>query len=153
MRPAHALDDRPLDRTELESTTRFSPIVDGWIPLGIRDAYVHDNIGGFDCKPIDGRCQPDDDRGDDAVRRRSMHHRDRGRVRELRRRAESPPKFATTFDHRVFPIGVGRSTAAVHAQTTNPDYPCIAAPARSGKEPHVLGDEIHLGTFTEAALR
>ena len=54
-----ALEDRPLDRTKLESTTRFSPIVDGWIPLGIRDAYVHDNVGGFDCKPNDGKCQPD----------------------------------------------------------------------------------------------
>jgi hypothetical protein len=144
------LDDHPLDRTRLESTTRFSPIVDGWIPLDMRDAYVHDNIGGFDCKPIDGRCQPDTIAATTLfVDAECTMAIDVAYVSSPA--CGGPPKFATTFDHRVFPIGV--VVDGLFAQNTNTDYPCIAAPAVPGKQPHVLGDAIHLGTFTEAALR
>src|SRR6185312_6034146 len=146
-----ALDDTPLDRTVLESLTRFSPIVDGWIPLGIRDAYVHDNIGGFDCKPIGGTCQPD------AVSTTPLFTDPQCTVPIDVAYVDppacgAPPRFATTFDHHVFPIGEV-DLQPLFASNASSDYPCLAAPAIMGKEPHLLGDEIHLGTYTEAALR
>jgi hypothetical protein len=146
-----ALEDRPLTRTRLESTTRFSPIVDGWIPLAIRDAYVHDNFGGFDCKPIDGRCQPD------AIGTISLFT-DYQCTTPIDIAYVDPPtcgepaKFATTIEHRVYQIG-DVDLQPLFMQTVNPDYPCYPATAITGKEPHLLGDEVHLGTFTEAALR
>jgi hypothetical protein len=146
-----ALEDRPLDRTPLESTTRFSPIVDGWIPLDVRDAYVHDNIGGFDCKPIGGLCQP-------AATAATTLFADEQCTTSIAvayvnpPACGAPPEFAATFDHRVFPIG-DVVLQPLFTQNANPDYPCTPAPAVTCREPHVLGDEVHLGTFTEAALR
>lgn len=146
-----ALEDRPLRRTVLESTTRFSPIIDGWIPLGIRDAYVHDNTGGFDCKPVGGRCEPD------AIATTTLFSDEQCTVPIEVAYVDpptcgDPPKFAATFEHRVLPIG-DVDVQPLFTQNANSDYPCIAAPAIPGKEPHVLGDEVRLGTFTEAALR
>jgi hypothetical protein len=145
------LDDHALDRARLASETRFSPIVDGWIPLGIRDAYVHDNVGGFDCKPIDGKCQPD------TIATTTLFTDEQCTVPiEVAYVAPptcgAPPRFATTFDHHVFPIG-DVDLQPLFTQNANVDYPCTAAPVITGKDPHVLGDEVHLGTVTEAALR
>jgi hypothetical protein len=146
-----ALEDRPLHRTVLDSATRFSPIVDGWIPLGIRDAYVHDNVAGFDCKPVDGFCQPEtiaatslfvDDQCTTSITVAYVNPPTCG----------DPPRFAATFDHHVFPIG-DVDLQPLFMQTVNPDYPCFPAPTAPGKEPHVLGDEVHPAPVTEAALR
>jgi hypothetical protein len=146
-----ALDDHPLGRTTLESASRFSPIVDGWIPLGIRDAYVHDNVGGFDCKPIEGTCQPD------SISTTPMFTDPECTVPIEVAYVDppacgDPPKFATTFDHHVFPIGQV-DLQPLFTSNANSDDPCIAAPALTGKQPHLLDDEVHLGTYTEGVLR
>jgi len=145
------LEDLPLDRTRVESNTRFSRIVDGWVELDIRDTYVHDNVGGFDCKPVGGLCQPD------SIATTSLFADEQCIVPlELAYVAPptcgDPPKFATTIDHRVFAIG-DVYAQPVFTQRFSLGVVCGRASAILGKEPHVLGNELELGTVTEAALR
>ena len=60
--------------------------------------------------------------------------------------------MAATVDQRVLRIGdVYRQPLFI--ANGNLDVPCIPAPAVPGKEPHVLGDEIQLGSVSEAVLR